>query len=136
LAAEYGNAHILRVVTKHDGNTLHYATTCPEGTELWLTVRDEEKIFSEMDHMVQQMNERAIGKKPVAVFHADCLARGRYLMNRVLKEELVSRMQYPFYQNGECPPWLGMYGFGEFARLGGKNTYHNYTTSLYAIYRK
>jgi hypothetical protein len=29
-----------------------------------------------------------------------------------------------------------MYGFGEFARLGGNNTYHNYTTAIYAIYRK
>jgi hypothetical protein len=44
-------------------------------------------------------------------------------------------MQYPFYVNGECPPWLGMYGFGEFARLGGENAYHNYTTALYVIYR-
>jgi len=76
------------------------------------------------------------GRKPIAVFHADCLARGRFLFNRVLKEELVSRMQYPFNSNGICPPWLGMYGFGEFARLGGKNTYHNYTTALYTIYRK
>jgi len=44
-------------------------------------------------------------------------------------------MQTPFFDNGICPPWLGMYGFGEFARLGGKNTYHNYTTALYVIYR-
>ena len=136
LASEYGNNHILRVVTKHDGDTMHYATTCPAGTKLWLTVRDEEKIFSEMDAMVKKMVDRSGGRKPVAVFHADCLARGRYLMNRVMKEELVARMQYPFYTDGQCPPWLGMYGFGEFARLGGKNMYHNYTTSLYAIYRK
>lgn len=32
------------------------------------------------------------------------------------------------YTNMECPPCLGMYGFFEFARLGGKNTYQNYTT--------
>jgi hypothetical protein len=82
------------------------------------------------------MMDRAQGKKPIAVFHADCLARGRYLFNRVIKEELVSKMQFPFYENGTCPPWLGMYGFGEFARINGKNTYHNYTTALYAIYRK
>jgi hypothetical protein len=28
-----------------------------------------------------------------------------------------------------------MYGFGEFARLGGRNEYHNYTTAIYALYR-
>jgi hypothetical protein len=136
LAREYGNEHILRVVTRHEGDTMLYATTCSPGTQLWLTVRDEPLIFNEMDRMVKEMDSRMNGRKPVAVFHADCLARGRFLFNRVLKEELVSRMQFPFSTNGNCPPWLGMYGFGEFARLGGKNTYHNYTTALYTIYRK
>ena len=135
LAAEYGNKHILRVVTKHDGSKMHYATTCPVGTQLWLTVRDEDLIFSEMNKMAASMQKRGEGKTPVAVFHADCLARGRFLFNRIIKEELVSSMQTPFYTNGVCPPWLGMYGFGEFARLGGKNTYHNYTSALYVIYR-
>ncbi len=135
LAQEYGNQHLLRVVTKHDGDSMHYATEIAEGTALWLTTRDEDLIFNEMDRMVKTMHERNPNKKPVAVFHADCLARGRFLFNRIIKEELVNRMQYPFYTDGECPPWLGMYGFGEFARLGGKNTYHNYTTALYVIYR-
>jgi hypothetical protein len=135
LAKEYGNQHILRVVTKHEGNEMHYATEIPEGTELWLTTRDEELIFSEMDRMVEVMKNRINGKEVVAVFHADCLARGRFLFNRIIKDELVSKMQYPFYNNGECPAWLGMYGFGEFARLGGQNTYHNYTTALYVLYR-
>jgi hypothetical protein len=136
LAREYGNDHILRVVTKRDADgTMHYATGIAEGTEFWLTVRDEERIFNDMDRMVGQINERAAGRELVAVFHADCLARGRFLFNRVMKEELVGRMQYPLAVAGEVPPWIGMYGFGEFARLGGDNTYHNYTTALYAIYR-
>jgi len=137
LAEEYGNPHILRVVTKRDADgAMHYATTIREGTRLWLTTRDEERIFEDMDRMMQAMTQRAGGRKPVAVFHADCLARGRYLFHRVLKEELVGRMQFPLSHEGIVPPWLGMYGFGEFARLGGTNTYHNYTTAIYAIYRK
>jgi hypothetical protein len=135
LTKEYGNDLLLRVVTKHDGNDMYYATTISEGTELWLTERDEQLIFSEMDKMVKEMKSRIGDKEVVAVFHADCLARGRFLFNRIVKEELVSRMQYPFYTNNECPPWLGMYGFGEIARLGGENTYHNYTTALYVIYK-
>jgi len=135
-AAEYGNPHILRVVTKCDADgAMHYATEIKEGSQLWLTVRDEERIFNDMDRMMQQMNERVSGQKPVAVFHADCLARGRYLFHRVMKEELVSRMQFPLSTDSVVPPWLGMYGFGEFARLGGANTYHNYTTAIYALYR-
>jgi hypothetical protein len=135
LAKEYGNKHLLRVVTKREGNDMHYATGISEGTELWLTTRDEDLIFTEMDRMVEDMKKRMEGKTAVAVFHADCLARGRFLFNRIIKDELVSKMQYPFYSNGECPPWLGMYGFGEFARLGGNNVYHNYTTALYVIYK-
>ncbi len=136
LAAEYGNEHILRVVTKRDEDgTMHYATTCPEGTQLWLTVRDEDRIFDDMDRMMTQMVAQADGREVVAVFHADCLARGRFLFNRVMKEELVGRMQYPLSEDGEVPPWLGIYGFGEFARLGGQNTYHNYTTAIYALVR-
>lgn len=135
LAEEYGNDHILRVVTKHNGNDMHYATQVAEGTELWLTTRDEPLIFSEMDRIVEEIKGRMGGKEAVAVFHADCLARGRFLFNRIIKEELVGKMQFPFYVDGACPPWLGMYGFGEFARLGGENEYHNYTTALYVIYR-
>lgn len=134
-AKEYGNSHILRVVTKHVGDDMYYATDCAVGTELWLTTRDEDLIFKEMDRMVDSMKKRMEGHQPVAVFHADCLARGRFLFNRIIKDELVSKMQYPFYIDGQCPPWLGMYGFGEFARLGGKNIYHNYTTALYVMYR-
>lgn len=135
-AEEYGNDHILRVVTRRDDDgTMHYATLCPEGTQLWLTVRDEERIFDDMDRMMGQMVERIDGRPIEAVFHADCLARGRFLFNRVMKDELVGRMQYPLTTDGEVPPWLGVYGFGEFARLGGRNQYHNYTTALYALAR-
>ncbi len=134
-AAEYGNRHLLRVVTHRVGNDMYYATDCPEGTKLWLTTRDEELIFREMDRIVACIRQRIHEAQPVAVFHADCLARGRFLFNRIIKDELVSKMQYPLYNNGSCPPWLGMYGFGEFARLGGKNVYHNYTSALYVLYR-
>lgn len=137
LADEYGNPDILRVVTKRDDDgTMHYATTCPVGTQLRLTVRDEDLIFNDLDRMMERISAEAEGAEVVAVFHADCLARGRSLFGRVLKEELVGQMQYPLATDGVVPPWLGMYGFGEFARLGGVNTYHNYTTAIYAVIRR
>jgi hypothetical protein len=137
VAAEYGNDHILRVVTHHtDDGALVYATDSAPGTRLWLTVRDEDRIFADMDRMLAAMRSRRAGQHPVAVFQADCLARGRRLFNRVMKEELVHRMQQPFARDGHVPPWFGMYGFGEYARLDGRNSYHNYTTALAAIYRR
>ena len=137
LSREYGNDHILRVVTHHtDDGHLVYATESRPGTRLWLTVRDEDRIFADMDRMLGAMRAHRAGQHPVAVFQADCLARGRRLFNRVMKEELVHRMQQPFAKDGDVPPWFGMYGFGEYARLGGRNAYHNYTTALAAIYRR
>ena len=137
LAKEYGNDHILRVVTHHTAaGELVYATEAPSGARLWLTQRDEERIFNDMDRMMRSMTHARPGQCPVAVFQADCLARGRRLFNRVMKEELVHRMQQPFAKDGVVPPWFGMYGFGEYARLGGKNAYHNYTTALAALYRR
>ena len=137
LADEYGNPHILRVVTHHtDRGELVYATGCGAGRQLWLTVRDEDRIFEDMDRMLRAMTSRRPGAQPVAVFQADCLARGRRLFNRVMKEELVHRMQQPFAKDGSVPPWFGMYGFGEYAHLGGRNAYHNYTTALAALYRR
>lgn len=134
-AEEYGNPHILRVVTSREANgTMHYPAMVREGTDLWLTIRSEERIFSDLDRMTARITEQAGDRKPVAVMHADCLARGRHLFDRILKEELVSRMQSPFAKDGEVPPWLGMYGFGEFARLNQRNTYHNYSTAIYAFY--
>lgn len=136
VAEEYGNDHILRVVTHHtDDGQIVYATECAVGTRLWLTVRDEDRIFGESERMLAQMRSREPGRSPVAVFQADCLARGRRLFDRVMKEELVHRLQQPLSSAAGVPPWLGMYGFGEYARLGGRNAYHNYTTALAALYR-
>jgi len=135
LASEYGNDHILRVVTSHSASgEIIYATEVSEGRRLWLTRRDETRIFDDMDRMLEAMAARQPGRRPLAVFHADCLARGRRLFNRVMKDELVHRMQVGIAQGGPVPPWFGMYGFGEYARLGGRNWYHNYTTALAALY--
>jgi len=130
----YGNSHILRVIAKKEtDNSMYMPTACPEGTELWLTKRNEDLIFDGLDTMVQQMLAKNNKQKPLAVFHADCCARGRHLFNRILKEEIVMRMQTPLCDDNT--PWLGMYGLGEFAKINKNNHFHNYTTALYAIVR-
>lgn len=136
LAEEYGNPHILRVVTKHDGETIYYATTCRDGMELWLTTRDEELIFSEQKRSLEYLKSEIGEGKPVAVFQTDCLARGRFLFNRIVKDEIIAMMHDALSADGVVPAWLGNYGFGEYARLGGKNAYHNYSTALLVLYRR
>jgi hypothetical protein len=133
---EYGNTHILFAALQKDlDGSIYMPAVIPAGTELWNTERDEDRMFKDLDKMVAKLIERCKDRKPYAVFHADCAARGRLSFNRVLKDEIVSRMQYPLIQD-EDVPWLGMYGFGEFARLGGRNQFHMFTTSLFVILKK
>lgn len=134
-AAEYGDSHLLRVITRSlpDGTFL-MPVTCPVGTRLSLMRRDEERIFRNLANMMRQVLAACAGREIVAVFHADCGARGRLTLDRVAKEEIVQAMQQPLFGD-RVGPWLGMYGFGEFARLGGRNQFHNYTTALYVITR-
>jgi len=85
--------------------------------------------------MMNRIIERLKGRVPLAVFHADCQARGRLLFNRIMKDEIINRLQFPICK-GENIPWLGMYGGGEITPLGGKNHVHIYTSSLYVLVRR
>ncbi len=135
LVAEYDNTHALCAVLKTDDNkqSFYLPVSAREGMRLSLTQRDEKLIFDGLDRMMSKLKSRLSGKKTVAVFHTDCGARGRLMFDRVLKDEIVKRMQFPL--GSEPPPWLGMYGFGEYTNIAGVNGFHNYTTSLYAITR-
>ena len=136
LAAEYGDSHLLRVITHREPDgTFLMPVTCPKGTRLSLMRRDEPRIFANLAVTMKQLIGRTGGKRPVAVFHTDCGARGRLLLDRVSKDEIVADMQRPLFGDS-CGPWLGMYGFGEITILGGRNLFHNYTTSLYVFTRK
>ena len=136
MAAEYGDSHLLRVITRNleDGSFL-MPVTCPEGTKLSLMRRDEERIFRNLAVVMGQIRAAIGSRTIVGVYHADCGARGRLMLDRVAKEEIVKAMQTPLFPKGDTGAWLGMYGFGEFARLGGRNQFHNYTTALYVISR-
>jgi len=136
LVEEYGNTHILRVITKRDGEAIHYPVTCPEGLKVWLTTRDESLIFAEQQRSLDFLRSKIGSGKPVAVFQTDCLARGRFLFNRIVKDEIIAMMHTCLSNDGVVPPWLGNYGFGEYAKLGGKNAYHNYCTALLVLYRE
>jgi len=136
IAEEYGNSHILRVITKYDPDgAVYYPVTCKEGLKFWLTTRDEDLIFSEQQRSLDYLVAQKGGRETVAVFQTDCLARGRFLFNKVMKDEIIAMMHSALSKDGEVPPWLGMYGFGEYARLGNRNAYHNYSTALLVLYR-
>lgn len=133
---DYDNRHILRVVVKVDegDKSFYMPVDCREGARLWLTQRDENLIFSGLERMIGRLSRRIEGKRAVAVFHTDCAARGRAMFNKIVKDEIIEKMQSPLMTERRLP-WLGMYGFGEFTKLNGKNLFHNYTTSIYVLVR-
>jgi hypothetical protein len=142
LASDYGNRHILRLgLPKEESGAIWLSVSANEGVKIYLTTRDEELIFSEQKHALELLREEikqetsGANSEPVAVFQTDCLLRGRTLFDKVMKDEIIAMMQNAFQNDGETPPWLGMYGFGEFCPLCGQNMFHTYTTSLLVLYR-
>jgi len=135
LEEEYGSKYILRgIMGNNEDNSIFYPTICKEGTRLLLARRDEKGMFDGVDRMTKKIQELLKGKKPLAVFHADCLLRGRFSFNRILKDEIINRMQYPICSD-ENTPWLGFYSAGEYSMIGRQNLHHQFTTSLFVIYR-
>ena len=136
LHEEYGSEYILRIPMGEGGRIFApYHSICEKGKELWLTRRDEGGIFKGVDRLLKQITEGIGDRKPLAVFHADCAVRGRLSFDRVLKDEIVNRIQRPLCKDKDVP-WLGIYGMGEFTRLGGRNRIHFFTTSLYVIFER
>ena len=135
LHVESGSPYIIHGILPAPDGTIYANKIMPEGTKLWLTRRDEKKILEGVDRMMIQILESCDGRKPVAVFHADCAARGKLLFNRISKDEIVSRLQFPLSADGSIP-WLGMYGIGELTPLGGRNDLQQYTTSLYVLVKR
>lgn len=133
---EYGSHYLLTgIVGPNADGSMVYRMKFKPGDKLRVAMRDEELIFLEMRRVLDEMRADAKGEI-VAVMQADCVARGRFSLNAIMKDELVGMMQEALSEDGKVCPWLGMYGFGEFAQLGGHNQYHTFTTSLLALYRK
>ena len=132
---ENGSRFLLSVVMgKNDDHSILLPVECPTGMRLWLTKRDERMMFEGVDLMVKKIVDELQGRKPVAVFHADCVLRGRFSLDRILKDEIINRMQAPICR-GEDIPWLGLYSAGEFLMLGGEAWFQQISSSLFVIYR-
>lgn len=135
LFEEYGSHYLVNAAIPAKDGSLYCTRPFPEGSKLWLTRRNEDHILEGVEHLMIQILDRCQGRKPLAVFHADCLARGKLLFNRIMKDEIISRLQYPLCK-GDSIPWLGMYGGSEITPLGEKNEIQAYTTSLYVIVKR
>jgi hypothetical protein len=106
-------------------------TEVSEGTSIWLTRRDYEKLAHGVERAAEEIKTQ-LGEEPARlVFQFDCAARGKAILREQQKLQLLKMLRQ---QVGPEVPWLGFYTFGEIAPVGERNYFHNYTVVLTVIY--
>ncbi len=106
-------------------------TEVSEGTSIWLTRRDYEKLANGIERAAEEIKTR-LGEDPARlVFQFDCAGRGKATLREQQKLQLLKVLRQ---QVGTDVPWLGSYTYGEIAPVGEHNHFHNYTVVLTVIY--
>jgi hypothetical protein len=106
-------------------------TEVVEGSSIWITRRDVEKITQGIDAIAQQVNAQLHDQPAKLIFQFDCYGRGKSVLGEMQKQQLEQHLQQ---QVGATLPWIGLYTHGEIAPLQNHNSFHNYTLVLAAIY--
>lgn len=134
---DYDNKKILRapLMLEENGASCYFQTKIPIGTVLTSCQRNEKYLFEGTRRLMERLKNRLSGRQPLAIFHTDCMGRGRLIHNVVKKDTFIQDIQKSFSEELSLP-WLGVYGFAEFAMLNGRNRHHNYTTTLSVITTK
>lgn len=133
LEREGYDEYIIRSIpTKDDeAGSVMISTEVSEGTSIWMTRRDYDKMADGVCRMAEQMTEQLGGNTPKMVFHFDCAGRGKMMLREDQKLHLLSTLQQ---QVGPHVPWIGFYTFGEIGPVGKHNCFHNYTAVITVLY--
>jgi hypothetical protein len=105
-------------------------TEVPEGTSVWFSSRDKEKITSRLDRMARQITEQLGDDKPKLVFQFECFTRGKSLFREQEKVQLLKRLRQSV---GPDVPWAGFYTIGEIGPVEEHNLRHLYTAVVLAL---
>src|SRR5215218_4490145 len=105
-------------------------TEVEEGTSIWFSSRDKEKISTGFDQMAGQIKEQLGGEKPKLIFQFECLTRGKLLFREQEKQEILRQ----FRQSVDPDvPWAGFYTIGEIGPVEKHNDRHLYTSVVLAL---
>jgi small ligand-binding sensory domain FIST len=94
------------------------------GQTLQFQIRDAEASRQDLRDMLDELAERLHGRRPAFGCYFDCAGRGRGLYG--VPDHDVSLIRERL---GEFP-LVGFFGNGEFAPIGRRNFFHNYTGAL------
>jgi hypothetical protein len=105
-------------------------TEVKEGTSIWFSSRDKEKISTRFDQMAGQIKEQLGDEKPKLVFQFECLTRGKMMFREQEKQEILRRFRQSV---GPDVPWVGFYTIGEIGPVEKHNDRHLYTSVVIAL---
>jgi hypothetical protein len=116
-------------VSMADGS-ITVQTEVPEGTRVWISSRDKEKITTGFDRMAAQINEQLGGEKPKLVFQFECATRGRMMFRNQEKLHILKRFRQSLDPDA---PSVGFYAIGEIGPVEEHNLRHLYTSVVLAL---
>jgi len=105
-------------------------TEVPEGTSLWFSSRDKEKMTTGLDRMARQIKEQLGGEKPKLVFQFECMTRGKTMLREQEKLQLLKQFRQSVSLDA---PWAGFYTIGEIGPVEEHNNQHLFTSVVLAL---
>jgi hypothetical protein len=102
----------------------------PEGTSIWLSSRDKEKVTTGFDRMAHQIKEQLGDEKPKLVFQFECGTRGKTMFREQEKLQILKRFRQSLDPDA---PWAGFYTVGEIGPVEEHNLRHLYTSVVLAV---
>jgi len=116
-------------VSMADGS-ITVQTEVKEGTSVWLSSRDKEKVSNGFDRMAGQIKDQLGGEKPKLVFQFECATRGKLMFREQEKLQLQKRFRQSLDPEA---PWVGFYTVGEIGPVEEHNLRHLYTSVVLAL---
>jgi hypothetical protein len=105
-------------------------TEVPEGSSVWMSSRDQEKVTTGLDRVADRIKQELDGNLPKLVFHFDCCSRGKLMFRDQEKLHILRQFRQV---TGPEVPWVGFHTYGEIGPVGKHNCYHNQTAVVLAL---
>ena len=105
-------------------------TEVQEGTSVWFSSRDKEKLATGLDRMAAQIKEQLEGDQPKLVFQFECATRGKMLLREQEKLQFLRQFRQSIDPD---VPWAGFYTWAEIGTVEEHNDRHLYTSVVLAL---
>jgi hypothetical protein len=116
-------------INKDDGSVT-IQTEVTEGTSVWFSSRDKEKITTGLDRMAAQIKHQLGDTQPKLVFQFDCASRGKMMFRDQERSKLLEQFRHSV---GPDVPWVGFYTYGEIGPVAEHNLRHIYTAVVLTL---